>query len=110
MHDAITNAIDTILVMPDTAVRLAAFAYLREEFLSTITRERNRAAYEARLEYTADDLSRITGCKTHDLYRWSSTYATENRLPLPRRARAVDISAAVDIASRVGVYRGDLER
>jgi hypothetical protein len=107
VHDAITNAIDTILVMPDTAVRLAAFAYMKEQFLTRITRERNRAAYEARLQRSGLDLADIVGCKAHDIYRWSNTYAADNRLPTPRNLARASILDSVRIAHAAGVYRGD---
>lgn len=109
VQDTINAAIDTILVMPDSAVRLAAFAYLKEEFTKRVTRERNRAAYEARLDYPGVEIAAITGCKVHDIYRWATTYAEDNRLPVPRRVDRVGIGNAVAIAHRVGVYRGDLE-
>lgn len=105
VQDTIDQAIDAILVMPDEAVRLAAFAYLREHFLRRITKERNQAAYEARLVYSGVDLEQITGCFLADIYRWAMVYANDNRLPAPRTVRRGDISHAITLASGVGVYR-----
>jgi hypothetical protein len=109
VQDVITNAIDTILVMPDSAVRFAAFVYMREEFLNRVSRERNRAAYEARLEYSGLDLADIADCDPHDVYRWSVTYARDNRLPIPRKVDRLGLNEATVIAHAVGVYKGNLE-
>jgi hypothetical protein len=105
VNDAIDNAIDTILVMPDPAVRLAAFTYLRQQVLTRITRERNKAAYEARADYSGLDLADIAGCKPHDVYRWANLYAVENRLPALGRIYRTDVSHAVVLAHNAGVYR-----
>lgn len=108
VNDAIDNAIDTILVMPDASVRLAAFAYLRQQVLTRVTRERDKAAYEARADYSGFDLADIAGCKPHDIYRWANRYAAENRLPTLGRVYRTDIANAVVLAHNAGVYRRGL--
>ena len=109
VSDAIEQAIHCVLVMPDEAVRLAAFTYLREHFLRRITRERDKAAYEARLVRSGVDLEQITGSLASDIYRWAARYAHDNRLPVPRAIAHGDVTDAIAIAANAGVYRRGLD-
>jgi len=99
ISDSITQAIDTILILPDPSDRLEAFVYLLTLMKIRGQRERNRAAYQARLDETGDDIALHTGINRADAYRWAVLHAHSASLPIPSRVNPTDVSGAVTIAS-----------
>jgi hypothetical protein len=105
VYDGLRTIIDTIEMDPDPAVRLAAFMYLAEKYRETVIPARDKAAYQARALYSADDVATIARCTTQDVYYWCERHIDSTGAPRLGRNARVDISNVIDITKRIGVHR-----
>lgn len=100
VHDQVTAIIDTIDSTIDPADRLAAYRYLESLYQQRIIPARDRAAYEARLKVTADDLAAACDVTAANIYYWSDRHRLRAGLgKVPRRTRA-QLDAAKDLNAR----------
>lgn len=107
VYDALQSLIDTIEMQPDPAARLAAYTYLAEKFEERVLKSRDKAAYEARLQYAAADISDVCGSDVREVYYWADRHRVRSGLPPIKRRQRQDVSAARSIVDVLGVDRRD---
>jgi hypothetical protein len=105
VFDALRSLMDQIEAQTDPAVRLACYSYLLQDLRSQAVTGRDRAAYEARQRYSADDLAEVCGSDRQDIYYWSNQHRYRNDLPPLKRRYRDDLSNARDVMQALGVAR-----
>lgn len=105
VYDLLTSLIDTINLEPDPAIRLASFMYLSEKYRELVIPERDKAAYDARLRYAAEDVARITGSDKQDIYYWTKRHCERTGAERINRRELADVSGAIDLSTRLGIRR-----
>lgn len=100
MWDKLADLLDTITRLEDPIDRLAALTYAARISRERIESDRDRAAFEARLENTLDTVSDAIGVHREQIRSWTSAYRNrtgDDRPFVTTPARVTDWSEAVVI-------------
>jgi hypothetical protein len=106
VFDKLLELINLIEAQPDPLARLAAYSYLSEEYRKKVIPSRDKAAYEARLQYIGSDISSLAGIEVKDVYRYADQHRERSGSPRIPKTQRTDLSHARQLVAALGVERG----
>lgn len=97
-YDALIHLIDTVNSEPDPLGRLALYVYLTKEFRLRVLRERDRAAYEARLRYATYDIADTLVVDSKQILNWAGQHQRRVGAPKLGKRWRQDLSDVIDVS------------
>ena len=98
IHESLVAAVDLAAADQDSLTRLTNLIRLERELRTMVKAARDKAAYEAKKEYTLDAIKQMTGLSTDNINYWMRAHRRRTGAPplygLPKKsmASALDLS------------------
>lgn len=101
VYDALIALLDTIEREQDPVQRLDLYQYLTRLYADRVLAARNAAAYEARKQYTIDEICGHAEIDYKSVYYYAAQHQQKTGAPPLPKHTGLDVSRAVDISDRV---------